>query len=245
MSEHSQQMNSAPILITGAGKRVGLHLAMTLITAGYPVIAHVHHHDDAQSELRARALAVFDADLSATEQVLALAAHINQLTPSLRGIIHNASSFARSETDLLLASAQFDHFFRVHMLAPYLLNEALSGALLACTAEHADIIHITDIYADRPNPLFDTYCATKAGLQNLAFSYARKLSPKVKVNCIQPGPILFKDWHTEAVRQQVLSETLLAKEGGVEAIALAVRAVLENPYQTGAVIAVDGGRRLT
>ena len=36
----------------------------------------------------------------------------------------------------------------------------------------------------------------------------------------------------------------IADEGGVEAIGMAVEAILRNHYQTGAVIPVDGGRRL-
>ncbi len=76
-------------------------------------------------------------------------------------------------------------------------------------------------------------------------SFAKQLAPKVKVNAIQPGPILFKKWHSEQTRERVLRETLLGEEGGVEPIGLAVEAILANDYQTGAVIAIDGGRRLS
>jgi dihydromonapterin reductase/dihydrofolate reductase len=121
---------------------------------------------------------------------------------------------------------------------------ALAPLLLRCNAPHADIIHITDIFADNPNYVFDGYCASKAAAQNLALSFAKRLAPKVKVNVIQPGPILFQEWHDPAARAAVLDETLLAAEGGAEAIGLAVEATLANDFQTGAIIAVDGGRRL-
>ena len=130
------------------------------------------------------------------------------------------------------------------MRAPFALNCAFSTLLNKCADKRSDIIHITDIYADNPNPAFDAYCATKAGLQNLMMSFAKRLAPKVKVNALQPGPVLFKEWHSTEDRKSILERTLLGEEGGAEAIGLAVEALLANDYQTGAIIAVDGGRRL-
>ncbi|NUB29691.1 SDR family oxidoreductase [Azospirillum brasilense] len=159
-------------------------------------------------------------------------------------MIHNASAFEVTASDTADALRQLDVFHAVHVRAPFVLNRELAPLLGACSARRADIVHITDIYADNPNPAFDAYCASKAGLQNLALSFAKRLAPKVKVNVVQPGPILFKEWHGPDARARVLSETLLGEEGGVEAIGMAVEAVLQNHYQTGAVVAVDGGRRL-
>lgn len=232
------------ILITGAGRRVGLHLAERLVARGFPVIAHYHAESPELAGLRAQGVLCLQADLATEAGVRALIAGVTAGASSLRAMIHNASCFEKTAPELAAALAQFERFYAIHMRAPYALNTALAPQLLACTAEHADIIHITDIYADNPNPLFDLYCASKAGLQNLSLSFAKRLAPKVKVNVIQPGPILFKDWHSEAVKQAVLGETLLKKEGGAEAMGLAVESILANHYQTGAVIAVDGGRRL-
>lgn len=233
------------LLVTGAGRRVGLHLAERLAAAGHTVIAHYHSETEAIADLRAQGIVCLQADLESEDGVLALIEAVQAETTSLRGIIHNASSFEKTAADLPSALTQLQRFFAIHMRAAYALNTALTPLLLACRAEHADIIHITDIYADNPNPLFDVYCASKAGLQNLALSFAKRLAPKVKVNCIQPGPILFKEWHSADVKAAVLKQTLLGKEGGVEAIGYAVESILANHYQTGAIIAVDGGRRLT
>jgi dihydromonapterin reductase/dihydrofolate reductase len=163
---------------------------------------------------------------------------------SLRAIIHNASIFETTSSDIGQAIAQFHRMTHIHAVAPFVINSALYPLLAACRAEHADIIHITDIYADNPNPRFDVYCASKAAAQNLALSFAKRFAPKVKVNAIQPGPILFQDWHGADARRQILAETLLGKEGGADAIGLAVEAILANHYQTGASIVVDGGRHI-
>ncbi len=232
------------VLVTGAAHRVGLAVALHLHEAGYRVLAHVHHERPEMVALRERGITILSADFADVASVQSLADQIAAQCSSLRGIVHNASAFAKTAPDMSTALVQFEQFFAVHMRAPWLLNTLLTPQLQACTAAHADVVHITDIYADNPNPLFDVYCASKAGLANLSLSFAKKLAPKVKVNAIQPGPILFKDWHSEATKAAVLGETLLGREGGAEAIALAVASVFANPYQTGAVIAVDGGRRL-
>lgn len=232
------------ILITGAGQRVGHALALHLRAQGHPVIAHYHHDNPELAALRAAGVMLLQADFTDEASVRVLADAVKAQCTSLRAIIHNASTFSATDNTCDSALTQFDRFYQVHMRSPFLLTRALTDHLRACTATHADVVHITDIFADKPNPRFDVYCASKAGAQNLALSFAKSLAPKVKVNVIQPGPILFKEWHSKAMKKKVLSETLLGREGGTEPICLAVSALLANPYQTGAVIAVDGGRRL-
>ncbi len=241
-------MTKGTVLITGAGKRVGLHLAHYFHQHGYAVIAHYHSESPAIAELMQLGVHCIAADFCDKATIANLIdevkGHCAARDNSLRAIVHNASAFEKTDDDLQCAIKQMEQFFSVHAVAAYWLSTALAPLLQACANEHADIVQISDIYADNPNPAFDVYCASKAAAQNLALSLAKKYAPKIKVNVIQPGPILFKDWHSDAVKQAVLNETLLKKEGGVDAIAWAVMAVLNNPYQTGSVIAVDGGRRL-
>jgi dihydromonapterin reductase/dihydrofolate reductase len=232
------------VLVTGAGRRVGLHLAERMLRQGRPVIAHCRSWTAEVGQLQGRGARCVAADLATDEGLRHLIAAVRGAAASLRAIVHNASAFAATSATIDDALRQFDAFYAVHMRAPFALNTALADLLARCSDRRADIVHITDIFADNPNPEFDAYCATKAGLQNLTLSFAKRLAPKVKVNAIQPGPVLFKEWHDPHARARVLAETLLGEEGGVEAIGLAVDALLANPYQTGAVVAVDGGRRL-
>jgi dihydromonapterin reductase / dihydrofolate reductase len=232
------------VLITGAGRRVGLHLAERMLDRQRPVIAHFHAGTEGVEVLRRRGALCVAADLATESGTQVLVRAVQASATSLRAVVHNASVFERTAPEVEDALRQMDRFYAVHMRAPFALNASLAPLLAQCSERRADIVHVTDIYADNPNPLFDAYCATKAGLQNLALSFAKRLAPKVKVNVIQPGPVLFKEWHRADARERVLAQTLLGEEGGPEAIGLAIEAVLANHYQTGAVIAVDGGRRL-
>jgi dihydromonapterin reductase/dihydrofolate reductase len=233
------------ILVTGAGRRVGLHLAERLLAAGHPVIVHSHRESTTIDELRDKGALSVISDLTDDTALRDLVDNVKSQVQSLRAIVHNASIFEITSDRIDVAVTQFQRMIAIHAIAPFYLNTSFHALLLECSQEHADIIHITDIYADNPNYRFDAYCASKAASQNLALSFAKRLAPKVKVNIIQPGPILFQDWHGTALRSQILAETLLKKEGGVESIGLAVEAILANHYQTGAIVVVDGGRHIS
>lgn len=233
-----------PILITGAGRNVGAHLARRLLEAGRPVIAHYRSASDELAALEAAGAVLVQGELDEAGAIAAVAERVRAAAPGLSGIIHNASAFAPTPADDAEAVADFQRYWGVHVLAPFLLQRHLGAMLEGADDRPADIIAITDIYADNPAPDYDLYCATKAGLQNLALAAAKRLAPAVKVNVIQPGPISFTGWHEPDARSRILADTPMGRAGGPEAIYAAVRGILDNDYQTGAVIAVDGGRRL-
>lgn len=236
--------NEPAIFITGAGRNIGADMARRFLDAGQPVVAHYRSPTNEIDALAASGAQLVQGHFDSPETIQAVADAVRATAPRLRAIVHNASSFAPTAEQWPTAAEQFQQFYNVHMLAPFLLNRALADCLAGSAEAPADIIHITDIYADNPAIEYDSYCATKAGAQNLALSAAKRLAPSIKVNVIQPGPIGFQDWHDAAQRARVLQSTPLAQTGSVGAIYTAVRAILDNPFQTGAVIAVDGGRRL-
>jgi len=232
------------VLVTGANRNIGAHLAHRFLDDGYGVVAHYRSTSDAISALAQRGAILIQGEFHDTQSCLAIARRIDDIAGALRAIVHNASAFGPTREEPEAAGSQFQAFFDVHMRAPYLLNTRLAPQMQASAEAPGDIIHITDIYADNPGPEYDIYCATKAGLQNLALSFAKQLAPRIKVNVVQPGPISFEEWHSDASMDEVLKSTLLERMGTPEAIYKAIRAVMDNDFQTGAVIAVDGGRRL-
>lgn len=234
-----------PIIVTGTGRRVGFHIARRLQEDGYQVLAHYRTDTADVQKLRDLGIDVIQADFDDTAAILSFVQSVKTRFPTYRGIIHNASTFTPTETDLVAAAAQYQAFFNVHMLAPFLINQGLAGQLQGDNGDPADIVHITDINVENPTPRFDSYGTTKAGLHNMTLALAKKLAPQIKVNAVAPGPVLFTESHTEAARQAMLSETPLAREGGAEPVYLAIRSLLQNPFLTGVSIPVDGGRRLS
>ncbi len=234
-----------PVLVTGCGRRIGFHIARRLQEDGYKVLAHYRTDTADVQKLRDLGIDLIQADFDDSAATLSFVQSLKTRFPQYRGIIHNASTFTPTETDLAAAAAQYQSFFNVHMLAPFLINQGLAEQLHGDNGDPADIVHITDINVENPTPRFDSYGTTKAGLHNMMLVLAKKLAPHIKVNAVAPGPVLFTESHTEAARQAMLSETPLAREGGAEPVYLAIRSLFQNPFLTGVSIPVDGGRRLS
>ncbi|MCF5728205.1 SDR family oxidoreductase [Aeromonas veronii] len=228
-------------LVTGCGRRLGFYLCEQLVAAGWQVTGSYRRERPELATLAALGVELVQADFGREEDVGKLI-DVLATHQDLALVIHNASAFEQQATDPAAQLAQFEQFYRVHMAAPFQLNRALAPRL--ASNPNASIIHITDIYIHAPAPRFASYVATKAGAHSLAMSFARELAPAVRVNTIEPGPILFLDEHDQAWRQQVLAKTPLAREGGLEPIWQSVQLLMGNSYMTGASIKVDGGRAL-
>jgi dihydromonapterin reductase/dihydrofolate reductase len=238
----TDQLIENAVLVSGAGRRVGFHIAQRLHQDGYNVVAHYRTATNEIQVLSELGIKCLQADFSSTENIFHFIELVKANFKSLRAIIHNASCFSPTDDDLSIAAEQYHAFFYAHMMAPFLINESLRDRM---NGKEADIVHITDINVENPTPRFDIYGTTKAGLHNLTLAQAKKFAPQIKVNAVAPGPVLFTEQHDDRVRQQMLSETPLAREGGAEPVYLAIRSLLTNSFLTGVSIPVDGGRRLS
>ena len=232
--------SSAPILITGAGQRVGLHCAQRLLADGYAVIfTYRSEKSGVQTLLDLGATALF-ADFSNEAGILDFIQRLKARTHSLRAIVHNASAWLE-ETPQTETSA-FMHMFSVHMLAPYLIN--LHCSELLERSSPADIVHISDDVTRKGSSKHIAYCATKAGLDSLTLSFAAKLAPQIKVNGIAPAMLMFNPDDDAAYRTKALAKSVLGIEPGAEVIYRSLRYLLDNPYVTGTTLTVNGGRHL-
>lgn len=224
---------SKRILITGAGRRLGKVLALHYRQQGWQVVAH---HNRASELSPQDGLHLLQADFTRTDDIQALCQRLPAFGP-FHAVIHNASCFVADAqaTDM---AAHLHRHQQVHVTAPALITAALQPHW----GEGAAMISISDIYADIPNQRFSAYCAAKAALQNWSLSMAQRLAGQVRVNVIQPGPVAFLPEHDEAYRRKVLSQALIGRELGYEAIVQACDYLLAATAVTGTVMRVDGGR---
>ncbi|QUQ64741.1 SDR family oxidoreductase [Kutzneria sp. CA-103260] len=78
---------------------------------------------------------------------------------------------------------------------------------------------------------------------------ARELAPR-RVNAVSPGVIATEWWdslgeHRDTALETFARRTPLGRNGRPEDVALAILALIDNPFITGVVLPVDGGIRLT
>lgn len=232
--------STAPILITGASQRVGLHCAQRLLEEGQAVIISYRTPRPAVEQLRAAGAVTLHADFSSQTGIMAFIDTLQQHTDCLRAIVHNASEWlAETPGD---EAEVFTRMFNIHMLAPYLIN--LHGARLLQRSAVADIVHISDDVTRKGSSKHTAYCASKAGLESLTLSFAARLAPQIKVNGIAPALLMFQPDDDAAYRAQTLAKSALGIEPGPEVIYQSLRYLLDTPYVTGTTLTVNGGRHL-
>ena len=150
-----------------------------------------------------------------------------------------------------ISETLYDKEMDVNLKGPFRLS-ALIGTRMAGPdhggSDGGSIIFVSSIASHRPSPNELVYGAAKAGVNNLTYGLARTLGPKVRVNCIAPGPFLTdisKAWDLEAFERTAKTGFALGRGGEPDeivgtALYLAGDA---SSYTTGAVIDVDGGPR--
>ena len=235
---------SAPILITGGGRRLGLYNALRLAELGYPVIVSYRTRHEAVDELEHQGVRVIHADFSAPAGIQRFIETLHDITPQLRAIVHNASAWVDDE---LLAGRPeaFAELVNVHMFAPYLINTECADLLLSqAQGRPRDIVHMTDFAVQKGSAKRAAYIATKAGLESMTRSFGKRFAPHIKVNAIAPALIKFNEEDDEAYRETALRKSVMRLEPGEEVVWQALLFILENRYLTGTVIPMDGGRHL-
>lgn len=239
------------VLVTGAARRIGAEISRTFHRAGFDVALHCHRSTgealalaDTLNARRGGSAAVFPAALGDTNAVRHLATDVMAWRGRVDVLVNNASSFF--PTPFEEATEQHWH---------QLMDSNLKGAFFLCQSlaeslrkQRGSIINIADIYARSPLAGYSIYCIAKAGNAMMTKALARELAPRVRVNGIAPGVILWPhhdEQMSETVKQQVTQNVPLQRIGHPRDIAgMALFLATDASYITGQVIAVDGGSHL-
>ncbi len=241
----TEDKGNSPIVITGGAQRLGLATAVALNEEGHRVVITYRKTRPILGRLQQKNIQTIHADFSSKEGIFDLAEELNYYYGSLRALIHNASEWM-PETGETPEDMVMQRMLNVHVMAPYLLNQAC-GELLRHHGElygYADIIHMSDYVASTGSAKHIAYAASKAALDNLTLSFASKYAPLVKVNSIAPALLMFNHSDDAAYRDKALKKSLLGIAPGESEGVNAIRYVLESRYLTGKTIELDGGRHL-
>ena len=241
-------------LVTGAARRIGACIAETLHQRGCDVFLHYHQSSGAVTELaeklniiRADSATIVQADLGDGDDIERLAARVKAHTGQLDLLVNNASRFFSTDVGST-TQQQWDDLMDSNLRGAFFLTQALLPELAIAGGS---VVNLLDVHANRPMRGHAVYCMAKAGLQMMTLALAKDLGPKIRVNGVAPGAILWpeedscsEDQQTTA-RQAILKKTVMGRAGEPKDIASAVAYLgLDAPYVTGQVLAVDGGRSL-
>jgi pteridine reductase len=236
-------------LITGAARRVGAAITRALHAAGANVVLHYRSSTEEAAALareldaiRPGSAALAQCDLLDGAALAQLAHTAATAFGGLDILVNNASSFYPTPLGQI-GEPQWDDLIGTNLKAPLFLAQAAAAAL---RARGGLIVNIADIHGLRPLRHHPVYCVAKAGLIMLTKSLARELGPRVRVNAIAPGPVMWPEGGVDAaLREEIIARTVLKRTGSPEDVArAALFFATQAPFVTGQILAVDGGRSI-
>ncbi|XSG86029.1 MAG: pteridine reductase [Methylohalobius sp. ZOD2] len=242
-------MAAKVVLVTGGARRIGAAIAETLHQAGFNIVLHYRSSQGEAASLKSRlearrsgSVRLVKADLRSVNAIEKMMQQAVAAWGRLDAVVNNASAFY--PTPLGKATeAHWEELLDSNLKAPFFLSQAAFPEL----QRHGGcIVNLIDIYAYRPRPGYPIYSVTKAGLAALTLALSREMAPKIRVNGVAPGAILWpEDQVSQAEKEALLASIPLGRMGDVSDIAKAVRyLVCDADYVTGQILAVDGGRSL-
>ncbi|MDR3270485.1 MAG: 3-oxoacyl-ACP reductase FabG [Peptococcaceae bacterium] len=234
---------SEKVLITGASRGIGYHLAEVFCRQGYRVYANYRHTEEPLRRLaetvnrQSEILTPLRADITQAAEVARMFAQ----TAGVDILIHNAG-IAQMKPFAELTERDWDQMIAVHMKGAFLCAQ---GALPSMLARKAGcVILISSMWGVGGASCEVHYSAAKAGLIGFTKALAKELGPSgIRVNCLAPG-VIATDMLAELTEEDLRSikeQTPLARIGRVEDIAQAALFLAGHTFITGEVLNVNGG----
>jgi NAD(P)-dependent dehydrogenase (short-subunit alcohol dehydrogenase family) len=235
-------------IVTGGSRGLGREMALAFAEHGADLVIASRKLDNCEAvadEVRAlgrRALPIaYHAGSWADADRLAEAAYAEFGRVDI--LVNNAGMSPLYASLDAVSEELFDKVIGVNLKGPFRLS-SLVGTRMAA-GDGGSIINVSSIASQRPSPTEAPYGAAKAGINSLTGSLAAAFGPKVRVNCIVPGPFLTdisKAWDLEAFNARAKSAFALGRGGEPHEIVGAALYLASDAssYTTGALINIDG-----
>lgn len=239
-------------LITGSGKRrVGWHIAQALAERGYRLGIHYHHSAadalETCADFKTRGIdalplqANLAQDAEVRPMIHAFLDHFGRIDV----LVNAAAIWERKALEEVTAEDVRRHF-DINTLGTFLCCQQ-AGLTMCAQEEGGCIVNLGDWAEARPYLHYAAYFSSKGAVSTMTRCLAVELgtrNPRVRVNCILPGPVLLPPDISIGEHEEVIRATLVKHEGSPKNVAQAVLHFIENDFVTGVCLPVDGGRTI-
>lgn len=235
-------------LVTGAAKRLGREIALTLARQGWDVAVHCRASRD-EADLTADAIramgreaCVLSADLSDEVAARGLVPQAVAVLGQLDAVVNSASTF-EYDNAASFSYAMLERHLRANTAPAIVLAQALAEHVSARQAQGA-VVNLLDQKLWNPNPDFLSYTLSKAALESATTLLALSLAPRVRVVGVAPGLTLTSEWLKGEQFEQAHKLSPLGRSSTPQDVAATVAFALANQSMTGTTLLVDGGQHL-
>lgn len=228
-------------LVTGAAARVGRAIAVELARAGMNLAVHTRNTpaDAALEEIRALGVS---AALVRGDQATDAARIVGDAAAALGGLdllVCSAAAFSKAPA-AELDRAAFDAMIAANLTGPFFLMQAAYRHL---RASRGSVVNLVDLCGTAQVwKGYAHYAASKAGLAAVTRTLALEWAPDVRVNAVAPGVAVFPDSAPADERERLSRRIPAGHPGAPDDVARAVRFLASQPFITGQILTVDGGR---
>ena len=245
------------VLVTGAGKGLGVAIAEGLAREGAHVAIHYRTSASGAEETAARIRALgrktvlVQGDIAEAEDVSRMAAEVIAAFGRIDVLVNNVGDMAASQMSWReLTPESLDHTLKLDIKGTLLMTHEFGRRMLD-DQQSGVIVNIGSRVVVEGSPRAPQYAAAKYAILGISKSYAHALAPHVRVNTLGPGFVETetlrerKDWKTGR-REAVLARTPLARIPTPEDIVPPVvfLASDDSRHITGAFLLCDGGHSM-
>jgi pteridine reductase len=244
--------SSKVALVTGSGKRrVGWYVADALAARGYALAIHYRtsapEAEQTAAEFARRGVNVLtvQADLGDEQAVKTLVQKVLDRFGRLDVLVNCAAIWQRKRLEDV-TTADVRLHFETNALGSFLCAQH-AGLAMVRQSEGGCIVNMGDWAVVRPYLDYAPYFLSKGAVSAMTRCLAVELgtrNPKVRVNCLFPGPVMMPPNLPAAERRHAIDATLVKQEGSPVNIAQAALFLIENDFVTGVCLPVDGGRTI-
>jgi len=243
----SLRLDGRRVLVTGAGRGIGLGIAAGLAEAGADVLLVARSGaevDAAAARIRsaggrAAGLALDVADLAAVEAVLGAAEPFDVL-------VNNAGT-NRPQPFLEATAEAFDAIFALNVRAAFFVAQTVARRMVAA-GRGGSIINVSSQMGHVGGAGRAVYCGSKFAIEGITKAMAIELAPHgIRVNTLCPTfietPMTAPFLEDPAFRAGVLDKIKLGRLGRPEDLTGAVLLLASDAgaMMTGSALLVDGG----